>query len=323
MLNLSMLGAMTKTLGFCRELSIAEPLAGTGNDGIQRWILVEHKGPWGVKALQDAELPAASREWLLDRDREPSTRVQLIRRPGSSMGPRAKLFIAEAVADAAARRLVELELPLEDIPSLDPDALLARASMPDPRELAALYLVCTHGTRDRCCAKWGMGVFDALRGLVGEQAWQCSHLGGHRFAPTFLTLPSGLLWGRVEIDELDQLCTSLAAGRLSSLSKLRGRCSYRKVVQAAECLLRERESLLDDDALVFIEQQTLADGATQVCFERERERVDVVVETTSLGLATPGSCGDPLEPRVSYRLRGGDSIPTPSPTPSLTPIRSR
>jgi hypothetical protein len=297
------------TFGFCRELSIAEPLAGTGNDEIERWILVEHGGPWGVKALRDAELPAATREWLCARDDEAHTRVQLIRRPGSHTSGRATVFVAAAMRDAAARRLVELELPLEHIPELDPDALLARAPTPDPRELAAVYLVCTHGTRDRCCAKWGMAVFDALREHEGERVWQCSHLGGHRFAPTFLTLPSGLLWGRVEQGELAALRASLAVGRLSSLSKLRGRCCHPRVVQAAECLLRERESLVDDDALVFIEQQPLAEGAHQICFEHGRERVEIIVEAASLGVATPGSCGDPLEPRSYFRLLGVTRTP--------------
>ncbi|KIG13197.1 hypothetical protein DB30_00420 [Enhygromyxa salina] len=296
---------MATTVGFCRELAINEPLAGSGNDAIQRWILVEDCGPWGAKVPRDTELPAATREWLLARDSEPHTRVQLIRRPGSGSGARVKVFIVQASAEPAGRRIVELEVPVEDIPSLDPGALLAGAAAPESDDLAALYLVCTHGTRDRCCAKWGMGVFEALRAHEGERVWQCSHLGGHRFAPTFLTLPSGLLWGRVELDELDDMRAGFAAGRLSHPSKLRGRCCHRRVVQAAECLLRERESLLEDDALVFVKVETLADTAQQVWFEHGHEQVAVTVET-ALGVETPGSCGDPLEPRRHYKLRGID-----------------
>ncbi|WP_181233744.1 sucrase ferredoxin [Enhygromyxa salina] len=296
---------MATTVGFCRELAIAEPLAGTGNDAIQRWILVEDCGPWGAKVPRDTELPAATREWLLARDAEPHTRVQLIRRPRTRTGSLAKVFVASTPADPSARRLVELEVPLEHIPNLDPDALLAQAPAHDPDDLAALYLVCTHGTRDRCCAKWGMSMFEALRAHAGERVWQCSHLGGHRFAPTFLTLPSGLLWGRVELADLDELRAGLAAGRLSRLSKLRGRCCHPRVVQAAECLLRERESLLEDAALTFVEVQTLADQVEQVWFEHRsgqgRERVGVTIET-ALGVATPGSCGDPLEQRRHFQL---------------------
>jgi hypothetical protein len=297
------MGLSPATPAFCRELALAEPLAGTAKDGVQRWILLEDNGPWGPKVPHETALPAAIREWLFARDAEPNTRVQLIRRPGARAGLGVKLFIASAVADASARRLVELDLPINDIPSLDPDALLARAPARDPGDLAALYLVCTHGTRDRCCAKWGMPVFDALRRLDPERVWQCSHLGGHKFAPTFLALPSGLVWGRVELDELAPLHTNLRAGRLGCLSKLRGRCCHSPFVQAAECLLRERELLLEDDALKFVEDQILADQAHQVCFERGGERVQVVIEAAALGVSTASDCGEPIKPRMYFRMR--------------------
>jgi hypothetical protein len=59
-------------------------------------------------------------------------------------------------------------------------------------------LVCTHGTRDSCCGRRGasLAVELAAAGLrAGENFWRTSHLGGHRFAPTFLVLPQGTVWG--------------------------------------------------------------------------------------------------------------------------------
>ncbi|PRP89927.1 Sucrase/ferredoxin-like protein [Enhygromyxa salina] len=295
---------MAETVEFCRELALDEPLAGTANDAVTRWILVEDCARWGAKVPRDSQLPLAVREWLLARNAEPGTRVQLIRRPGSGRGQHRKLFICEAPAAGAGRRLIELELSVDDIPSLDPDALLARApGLADPRELASLWLVCTHGTRDRCCAKWGMATWEALGGRDSDRVWQCSHLGGHRFAPTFLTLPSGLLWGRFDNAELGELARSLSAGRLSSLASLRGRCSYPRPVQAAECLVRAREGLVEDDALVFAERETLADGADRVTFTQGSRRIEIEVEKVGLGFASPGSCGDPAEPRMGYRER--------------------
>jgi hypothetical protein len=61
--------------------------------------------------------------------------------------------------------------------------------------------------------------------------------------------------------------------------------------------------VLEDDALKFIEEQALADGATLVWFEHGRDRVGVTIERIPLGVSTPSSCGDPLEPRNHYRAR--------------------
>jgi len=62
-------------------------------------------------------------------------------------------------------------------------------------------LVCTHGSRDRCCGSLGTSLAARLR--LGEAAtvWRSSHLGGHRFAPTALLLPSGTAWAWLD-DEL-------------------------------------------------------------------------------------------------------------------------
>jgi hypothetical protein len=51
-------------------------------------------------------------------------------------------------------------------------------------------LVCTHGSRDRCCSRFGAPIYRQARRLVGElelentRIWQASHIGGHRMAPT-------------------------------------------------------------------------------------------------------------------------------------------
>lgn len=62
--------------------------------------------------------------------------------------------------------------------------------------------VCTHGSRDACCASFGAPMYlkmhTAAKSLPNTRVWRCSHLGGHRFAPTMLDLPSGRSWGLVD-----------------------------------------------------------------------------------------------------------------------------
>ena len=55
-------------------------------------------------------------------------------------------------------------------------------------------LVCTHGARDRCCGSLGTTLHQSLRAPEVVQLHRTSHLGGHRFAPTALVLPSGTVW---------------------------------------------------------------------------------------------------------------------------------
>ncbi len=72
-------------------------------------------------------------------------------------------------------------------------------------------LVCTHGSHDACCGKFGYPVYATLRygyaAILGKRlrVWRTSHLGGHRFAPTLLDFPEGRYWGRLEPGALENL----------------------------------------------------------------------------------------------------------------------
>ncbi len=91
-------------------------------------------------------------------------------------------------------------------------------------EVAAAHwrdlLVCAHASRDDCCGRGGPPVYKALREAIGDdgdvRVWRSSHLGGHRFAPTMLDLPSARLWGRV--DETSALAVLARSAAPSSLS---------------------------------------------------------------------------------------------------------
>ncbi len=79
-----------------------------------------------------------------------------------------------------------------------------QAGMPSPQDTVAepVLLVCTHAKRDRCCALEGRPILEELEGELGvESLWECSHLGGHRFAPTALLLPTGQVLGRMVAGE--------------------------------------------------------------------------------------------------------------------------
>ncbi len=73
---------------------------------------------------------------------------------------------------------------------------LAASNLVDPTAGTEDFLVCTHGSRDRCCGQFGMQLFDELAGALPDrvQLWRSSHTGGHRFAPTGIHFPTGTTW---------------------------------------------------------------------------------------------------------------------------------
>lgn len=67
-------------------------------------------------------------------------------------------------------------------------------------------LVCGHGRRDACCGQWGTRLHaDVVDRWAGVRVWRCSHTGGHRFAPTAITLPDGRAWAYIDAGLLDHV----------------------------------------------------------------------------------------------------------------------
>ncbi len=64
-------------------------------------------------------------------------------------------------------------------------------------------LICGHGKRDACCGRWGTLLHAELAARTDRaRVWRCSHTGGHRFAPTAVTLPDGRAWAYADADVL-------------------------------------------------------------------------------------------------------------------------
>ena len=61
-------------------------------------------------------------------------------------------------------------------------------------------LVCTHGSRDICCASIGQPTYMELHARYSNshtRVWRLSHTGGHRLAPNVIDMPSGRYWSRL------------------------------------------------------------------------------------------------------------------------------
>jgi hypothetical protein len=202
----------------------------------RRFLLVEVPGAWGSDALEDSRLGAGIARRLAVAADASDTRVVLIRRPGRHP-PAGPDDHDKALAWAVADTTVGFErvrwgswhdpADLLDI-DLSPTAML-RAGTSGPQRLA---LVCTNGKRDQCCATRGRPVAAAIESASGWDTWECSHIGGHRFAATFLLLPYGDMFGQLDPESAQEVLRQFDADQIM-LSRYRGRCGQPFPVQAA------------------------------------------------------------------------------------------
>ena len=105
-----------------------------------------------------------------------------------------------------------------------------------------------------------------MANIAGEEVWQCTHLGGHRFAPAVVTLPDGAFYGRLESSEVKDLVGATTRGDLV-LERLRGRCIFDPVCQTAEWFLRQRTGVLQRNAYVLQKRQSLDDNRWLITFQ--------------------------------------------------------
>jgi hypothetical protein len=235
---------------FCSDISREndEPLGATASR-IDRWLLVEYRGLWSSDALVGSGLSDQIKARLRElRAIHPRTRLLLIRRPDRRRHPTLAVYVADS--REGQERLGRLDIAHhEELRRLDPWTAATQIDEP-------LFLACTHGKHDPCCARYGRPLFEALsEQLDAESAWQCTHVGGDRFAANAVCLPHGVYYGRVDRDDVPSLVDEYLAGRIS-LAHYRGRSCWPFAVQAAERRIRAEEGLtaLDDLSLDRVEQ---------------------------------------------------------------------
>jgi len=146
------------------------------------------------------------------------------------------VFLARTAVEHGELRRLELDRH-DDLIGLDLETAGAPVEHP-------LFLVCTHGKHDRCCARYGRPLYDAVREQVEEGwAWQSTHVGGDRFAGNLVALPDGVYYGRVEPSDAWPVIEASLAGRVH-LPCYRGRSCHGFASQAAELGVREETGLL-------------------------------------------------------------------------------
>jgi hypothetical protein len=224
---------------------------------VPRWLLLEEHGPWGRNAVLESGLDTEAARSLTARAAMARVRVILIRRTGRS--ERANVRKLAWVDSRPGHEAIWWGTwsSAEDLMAVQPDRPAGDLST------EAAYLVCAHGRHDTCCAVYGRPVAAALAAIRPEATWECSHVGGDRFAPNVITLPHGLYYGQLEPADAADLVQRQESGRLIP-ELLRGRSAFTAPAQAAQHYARQALGEDRIDVLGPSRVDTLAPGRWRV-----------------------------------------------------------
>jgi hypothetical protein len=275
----------------CATLSRAleEPLYGTASV-VRGWVLLEQAGPWGMEAVTESRLDPDLARALHRAAEAAHLRLLLIRRPGRGASQPRTCFVAHTSRRGRWLERRRLDDPAELL-ELDMARVVA-GERPGFGEEATepVYLACTNGRHDRCCATYGRPLALALQASHGELVWESSHVGGDRFAGNLVCLPDGHYFGRVGPADAERVVGLHRKGTID-LDHWRGCCIDPPVVQAAEWFARHRTGLANFDDLVLDGRGRLEGGVDAVRFRLpDGARLRVVLRATRDADPRPLTC---------------------------------
>lgn len=220
---------------------------------LDRLVLVEVPLPWPKNAeevdwLDVPDVPDGVRlQCIVPESPRDDGSVLVTRWERADAGMAGTDWLAPARHVAAVVRAVAHDQPV------DP-ALLADRPDAGPTPAPPEVLVCAHGTRDVCCGGSGTRLAVEVRAaLSARRVRRTSHLGGHRFAPTALTLPDGRAWAHLDADTVLGILDR-------SIDPAEARRHYRgNTALAAEAQVVEAGLLADKGWAVFDRRALRAD----------------------------------------------------------------
>ncbi|OUZ12678.1 sucrase ferredoxin [Aeromicrobium sp. PE09-221] len=227
-----------------------DPIAGTAPRG-SYWILIEYRGSWPVNGFDGLDLDPQVHAAVFAAAHARRARILLIRRHGRRRrgGPGRWAVLHRATGD----RLMQHwgtwreERDLLDIVRVlnDPADLTPRGT-PEP-----VVLVCAHGLHDVCCAVRGRPVAGALSARWPHLVWECTHVGGDRFAANILLVPDGVYYGRLDAESAVDVVAGHLDDRIDA-RHLRGYTDLVPVEQVAVAAALETQGPAgrDDYAIV-------------------------------------------------------------------------
>lgn len=195
---------------FCADGSRAVAENPIGNASTHRvYVLIECPTPWEYRALESSPIPSDLKTLPKELyDQGKPARFLLIHNSKLAQPQQHRVIILEG-QEGWSQGYKKQEYQVNDlgeIPAIVEQVLAGSPPVENAVESQTRdFLVCTHGSHDQCCARYGKPFFYAANQLIEElslgdqvRVWEASHFGGHRFAPTVIDFPSGRYYGGLE-----------------------------------------------------------------------------------------------------------------------------
>lgn len=279
---------------WCAELNTDEALAGSAPIA-DTHVFLEHLGPWPSSPMDALDL-----NYVAELD-ELDASIALVRRPTSLREARTGIPDRPSVIVSTAGRVALTQT--QGLPSAttltDTIAAMEHGECPAGWVYEPwLIMVCTHARRDACCARLGRPLVDDLLAVTDPQrVWETTHLGGHRFAPTCLALPSQIIYGRVAGDRVPELASAITRGEVVP-DLMRGRTTYLPALQTAEVAARIQLGIRDDTLELL---DSSADGDRTTSTWRAGDATTEIIVEKQTGRPRQLSCGNyRLETRPAF-----------------------
>ena len=191
----------------CRQAD--EDIIGSGtNHSI--YVLIECPYPWEYNAFDSRYLPENLKNLIAEvQQYKLSIRFLLIAQNHNQKQNNKKVLIYEKDQAKFLNGYQKYEFDVENPEYIAPvikkylegESLDTNTNITMRKSQSRDILVCTHGSHDKCCAKYGNPFYVQGKatiqelGLKDTQIWKASHFGGHRFAPTIIDFPDGRYYG--------------------------------------------------------------------------------------------------------------------------------
>ncbi|MGB3262920.1 MAG: sucrase ferredoxin [Microcoleus sp.] len=215
---------------FCADASkcVEEDIIGSGTN-YQTYVLIECCLPWESEVFNSKQIPQNLRDLVKEvENSKQKIRFLLIKSESTKFADRRKILIYDNKNKDGLGGYEKHEFNVNNIEEVAGTVKSYLAGEAPDCEVennpSRDILVCTHGSHDRCCARYGNPFYAGAKAVVFElelsdvRVWKSSHFGGHRMAPTAIDLPDGRYYGNLDRTSFKSILTR--SGDIECLNKV-------------------------------------------------------------------------------------------------------
>jgi len=276
----------------CKESSSnsGEHLYGTVPK-IEHWFLLEYNDHWAKDFLDGSTISNEVKEEINGLLQSlPNSRLQFIKRNDKNDSHLCFYYISPTEFEPKIYKFLLNDH--EDILKLDLAGLIENGDIEGSATDEKLAIICTHGSYDSCCGKYGVQVYNELKESKELTVWMTTHVGSHRFSANMVMLPEGIYYGRVDTDNVWEIVKAHNKEEIF-LDCFRGRCCHSQPSQVSDFFLRRE---LKKYGIYDIRCKYERDRDINIAVEFKIEGEDLAYSVNSIvfynALSIKVSCGD-------------------------------